>query len=792
MNRWGAPVWQRLSWLPLCDPQLVAGLRQGLIGFERKVQDKTNVILLGLLIGWLAWIGTAYLALGRLSFVSNIDVADCVYPQIAPIIDMLKEGRFSFWNPSLAGGADTLGDFNSAIFSVIAFFFLPPWLASGVILLSIHALAVVGMYLLLRVGFDVPRGMAGFGGFLYSQFLFWWYGFFVYVFPCGYILAAAPLIAAWLLQVRGLSLGSIAISLTLGLLIAFGGHYSWSVFIFMVVAALVFVFSERRFGVWIVHLAVIGVVCFIIQLPFFLANLATAPLSSRVFGEVYYRHDGPLKFNLDLFVPWLKADLAYIRPSVWLIALFTIISLAIPVRAAIAVAFYCGVHAVNQALPYALALLSAGGYHVYSDGSWGGPYEFRFYMANPFIAVLAFILAIDYPWKYLRGAREPAVSPPLPVVLLLIALTISPIWDFARERAMQAYDMTLASYRAAHEGLNYVTNYEQPALKELADALPDRHAYRVATVAFNGRNPPLAAGKTALPSLYGPFQIAYGFETADGYASNLVGRYVLYWHMMVMGRDFDDLSYLKDYAARFEKPDWAFPQKLYLPEPAGPRHTSKSDCADVPTGWRFSEVFDLGMLSLTNAAYIVSAFPLDEPRFRLLPSPIRQRQEELLCASPDVKMHALRQEGIPPMPLYVYHNEDVMPRVFAPGRVEILENTAELLKSLRGRGAESLRQAALVVGTDVEAAGAKLPREQSISVNKVTIQDDRAAVDIETATGGLLVVANSYMPFWKAEVDGSPAPVIPVYHAFQGVVVPPGGKVVRLRYCPTYLPFVCR
>jgi len=72
------------------------------------------------------------------------------------------------------------------------------------------------------------------------------------------------------------------------------------------------------------------------------------------------------------------------------------------------------------------------------------------------------------------------------------------------------------------------------------------------------------------------------------------------------------------------------------------------------------------------------------------------------------------------------------------------------------------------------------------------MEDDRATVAIETATGGLLVVANAYTPFWKADVDGSPAPIIPAYYAFQGIVVPPGSKVVKLHYCPSYVPFGCQ
>ncbi len=46
----------------------------------------------------------------------------------------------------------------------------------------------------------------------------------------------------------------------------------------------------------------------------------------------------------------------------------------------------------------------------------------------------------------------------------------------------------------------------------------------------------------------------------------------------------------------------------------------------------------------------------------------------------------------------------------------------------------------------------------------------------------MLVVTNSYSPYWEARVDGKPQPVLPVDHAFQGVYLPAGTHVVELAY----------
>jgi len=801
MTPWQARAWRKVSWAPLCDPNRILIARRKLRALENKFRGMGRVILGGMTVVWLAWISLPYLGLGRLAFISNIDAADSVYPQIAPIVEMLKHGWLSLWNPSLAAGTDTLGNFNSPIFGVLAFVALPPWLASYLVIMSVHMLALVGMYLLCTA-LGVWPILAAFGAFLYSQELFW--GYNQYVFGAGLILGGAPLMAAWLLRVRRLSWKTAGVSVALGLMMALGGHYSWSLFEYVAIAALVFVFAERRFDIWIAHLAIIGAVIFVVQLPFFLANLTTAPFSSRIFGGAYYEY-GSVRLDWSLFFPTGRSDTAYLYTTYWLILTFALITFYLPARALIAALFYSGSYALDLALPYTLGWLSVAGYQVYPDGSLGGPYAFRFFLILPLIAILALVLAIDHPWRLLRGsAKNSFAGPPLPIVVLCVTLTIQPIlsigYNSANTDHAQAYDRAIISYQAAKEGLNFFTDYEQPALIQLAQARPDHHTYRVATVAFNGPippyHPPYRWEKAPTPSLYGPFQNAYGFETADGYASNLVGRYERYWHRMLLGRDMVPSqfypTFMKDYSTRFTNPGWAFQQKLYLFEPIGSQRSNEFGCMEIPMGWRFSDVYDLGMLSLANVEYVVSAFPLDEPRFTLLPSSVRQRQEELVCANTETKVRALQEENVPPLPIYVYRNEDAGSRVFAPSHVEVFESENAELEAMRGRGVTALRQTAVINTKDIEGGKIILPAAQSIKVVNVTMEDDRATVAIETATGGLLVVANAYTPFWKADVDGSPAPIIPAYYAFQGIVVPPGSKVVKLHYCPSYVPFGCQ
>ncbi len=58
----------------------------------------------------------------------------------------------------------------------------------------------------------------------------------------------------------------------------------------------------------------------------------------------------------------------------------------------------------------------------------------------------------------------------------------------------------------------------------------------------------------------------------------------------------------------------------------------------------------------------------------------------------------------------------------------------------------------------------------------------RVEFEVTTATPGLLVVADPWYPQWRAAVDGRPAGLHRVDHAFRGVVVPAGRHVVTFVY----------
>ena len=57
-------------------------------------------------------------------------------------------------------------------------------------------------------------------------------------------------------------------------------------------------------------------------------------------------------------------------------------------------------------------------------------------------------------------------------------------------------------------------------------------------------------------------------------------------------------------------------------------------------------------------------------------------------------------------------------------------------------------------------------------------------VNVDTDNGGVLVVADTYAPGWRAYVDGERAPLLKVNGMFRGVFVRSGSHVVRFSYAP--------
>jgi O-antigen/teichoic acid export membrane protein len=135
----------------------------------------------------------------------------------------------------------------------------------------------------------------------------------------------------------------------------------------------------------------------------------------------------------------------------------------------------------------------------------------------------------------------------------------------------------------------------------------------------------------------------------------------------------------------------------------------------------------------------------------------------------------------------VYRNEDVLPRAFVmtDGR-RIVGDRAEALDALRAPGFDPRRQ--VVVEGATAALGSTPPRPTlgTFQAAEVIAYENtrvvvRTPVDSE---GGILVLADVYVPGWTATVDGAPTTVLRANGLFRAVELPSGAHTVEFRYRP--------
>lgn len=828
-------------------------------------------ILVGVVgVGWLTWISSPFLLLGRLGYVRANELGDAVYPQVAYIVRMLRAGHFSLWLPAQGGGTDLLGNFNTPYLNVLLYVLLPPWLANNLIITIVMGVAALSIYLLLRRSFNCSILLALTGGFLYGSWFLISFGGFVFAYAAGLAFALAPLVLDWLLRVRGLTLKSAALSVILGLVFAAGGHYTWSVFLLGTVFICAVLLAPGRLLRWLPHLGIVALLTVLCQWPIILANIQTAAFSGRTV-EAYYRANK----LLPLIENYFSQNPSFAPYGELVFACTLLVGLAVALsnhrwsvlkRAWPALAFallFVLLPAIDIAVLYTLSVLNVGGFSIDPSGDFGGPFDCRLRFSRAFIASAAAALSADLFWREvllravgvlrgvdwrrivhvwrevslrtidrlrgvewrrivrLRGINRDGIVTWMRSVALEIRRWFEELGlrallrriEFAHLRrvgevalvvvvlygafgeALGLFDRTNerihSMRRMAIHGMSFSAYYRHPQLLDLAARNPDVEAFRVATVTLNAPDTVGGCCEPREASFFAGYQVAYNFEIADAYMSNLTRRSVNFWDLAITGHPgFPRLDFDAAYRRRFLYPDMAFTQKLYLFQPIGAGAVGADGCIRQTTPIDFAASYNLDLLSLDNVKFIVSGIPLHDRRLTLLESTIRDELSALQCASEAERLAAFRTKGLVGRPLFIYRNEEAAPRVFAPRALEIAADESAVYQALLGRSIAELKHTALVARTDLPVALAHAGNLQ-VSIEKVSVvRGDHLQIETSSEAGGIVIVSDSYSPYWQAEAGGKPLPLFPAYHTFIGISVPPGRHTVDLRYRPPYARFL--
>ncbi len=268
---------------------------------------------------------------------------------------------------------------------------------------------------------------------------------------------------------------------------------------------------------------------------------------------------------------------------------------------------------------------------------------------------------------------------------------------------------------------------------------------------------------------------SYGIETIGGYHPLTSKRYFEFWH---------ELS--KPYHTA---PDWVATHgsirggmTSILPGTVSFLGDQKTD---LSTRWDLDKFVNMNLLSLVDGGFIVSRDKLSGTGIELVSGPDRSwsalSQMEKIKTNIRANFTARRHH-------YIYRNANVFPRAFSVNTVKVFSSDPEVLGGLGGADLETLKRTLFVNRNSLPASvGDSISRLKQVKILSQRFQGDQLRIDIQPSDNpSILIVMNSYSPYWQAEVDGVSADMFPANHAFWGVFVPPGSQTVKFSYQPPY------
>jgi len=312
-------------------------------------------------------------------------------------------------------------------------------------------------------------------------------------------------------------------------------------------------------------------------------------------------------------------------------------------------------------------------------------------------------------------------------------------------------------------GSSFEVMQHHPDLDALRDATSNHSPFRVVSITTFRRGYRHEGGTV----------FANGFETADGYVNLYSARYKHFWDAVVR----------KVKGAKAS-------QTALLTAPAG---LTWEMCKNVPISncvIDFEEFYDLNMLSLANARFIISPLEIKTAGLELLPSRWRsemlnyesrkQREKWLAVMEGRYAMHTA---------LFIYENKKALPRFYLASGFRAFDNRDALLDAMADADAESFSTTVFATKQIAEENGLldqPFGHADHASVDIIRYGNDQIELVTQASGASILVITNNFSPFWKACIGDQPAKLFPAYHTFTGLKVKKGRQRIRLYYDPPY------
>lgn len=128
----------------------------------------------------------------------------------------------------------------------------------------------------------------------------------------------------------------------------------------------------------------------------------------------------------------------------------------------------------------------------------------------------------------------------------------------------------------------------------------------------------------------------------------------------------------------------------------------------------------------------------------------------------------------------VYENRSVLPRAFLVYRTQVLGNGGEMDRALRDPTFDPND----VVLFEGEGAALSGPVDPAPRVGISDYQPERVVVEVSSRYDGILVLADSWFPGWKATVNGIPTKILRGNLLLRAVAIPVRSHRVVFEYDP--------
>ena len=698
---------------------------------------------------WALWLTSEYIFLGPFSYIRMHDEGDSVLPMMMEQAMDFAGNGFYYWLSYAACGTDRLAaGYKIFEFDSLLFLLFPGWLVYGTITFLQRFIAGYFTYRICRDYLCLDLYPSILAGLTYAiSFSSLLYGDAHHSILADQILGMMgfPLVL-WLLERINERPGksSYLLAAMAGAAVLFSSSFAISIPFALPMILVWFILIRRKGSLRFLSIyTIFSLIILLGNVPLIQALIANASLSHRAHWPLFGVLGG---FDSSLAAS-ISSGFSFIRRnSIYLLAgMAGLLWIKFNDRRYILITclmIFCGT-VVSLIKPFWTYFVAP---HI---GFLSG-YQFdRFYLLAPFFAALMVGFGLHF---FMRGrtissgesnGSRKRVNAQIISCLLILLFLLSLSGVIKVEHAKQWLG-----------GDCYAINYENPDLEHLSKI--DEHLpYRVATVAHG---------------LHPGFANAYGFESADGYVTLYSFRYQNFWDEVIeplTANDSETFNYFHNWGNR-----------IYLFEPSNGIFNHEERIT-------FSDYYNLNLLSLANTRYIISLKPLINDNLTLLPSQMPSK-----VASPGQgKIAQEIADNLQGRRLYIYRNEDCLPRFFLANRVQVFENSSKLLDSLSHADLETLRNSAFIETQSVRKVDADRLGFQYGKIALRKYSPDRIQLGVNSTGPAVLIITNSYSPYWKCWIGAAACPVFPVDGTFCGMYLDGGEMNVTMEYQPPYRSF---